>query len=299
MQYPASGFANVMTGALPGIDRGVGMLAQLPMLRMQAEQMQQQQALQNMKTLIEILNLPDPMGGVALEQFGPKLGVDPSLVATLKKGKEEQRREIAGMLEEEGVGSGPGAAFAMRILQQNPTQAFEFWRKGRERKAQRERLAGLSSLYGDPLEIPRPEPTQPVPGTPPTPDRPYPPAAYGAPAPPPASPGVTAGGPTPAGSIAPAPPSPMPTEPAPMDWQRNPDYLRARARVETAMRAIENTNAGYNRVVTRGGLDEPELKHFTEVHTRRLAGFKERARRRAEGAGDAHARLRGPRRGAR
>lgn len=269
----ATGGAAFMSGAMPGINRTVGMLAQLPLIKQQAEQMAQQQALQNMKTLIEVLQLPDPMGSAALEQFGPKLGVDASLIATLKRGKEDQRREIADMLREAGVDTGPGAAFAMRTLQQNPGKALELWNRAREQRIQRERMAGLQGMYSGQLEVPRPEPPQGAPGAAPTAERPYPPAAYGEPPPPPAPPSVAPGAPTPTGAIAPAPAQPMPTEVAGAPWQRDPNYLRARTRVETAIRAIENENAGYHRVTSRGALDEAERKHFTEIHKQRIEGF--------------------------
>lgn len=238
-----SGGAAFMSGMMPGLNRTVDLLAQMPMIKQQAEQMAQQQAMQNMKTLIEILNLPDPMGGAALEQFGPRLGVDAGLIATLKKGKAEQRAEIAGFLQEAGIGTGPGAQMATRILQQNPAKAFELWNKAREDRRERERFRAQGQMMNDEIEIGGREPAPQQPAAPPPPERPYPPAAYGEPSPPPAPPSVAPGAPT--GAIAPAEPQPMPTEPALADWQRDPDYQRARSRVESSMRTITNIQTGY------------------------------------------------------
>lgn len=260
MQASAGGPANFLSGAMPGLERGIGMLAQLPLLKYQAQQMEEQRALRSMSTLVELLKLPDPMGSVALEKFGPQLGLDEGLLATLKRGKEDQRREIAQMIEETNPGSGPGVAIAMRALQSNPTAAFEYWRKWKEKKNQDERFASLNQFLGDDIEIPgaRPQPAAApappaAPAAPPMPD----PMGEGVmPAPPPAPPSVAG----PAGAIAPAAPTAMPTEPGRADWQNKPEYRQSVARVERAMNTIENINRGYAAISRRA--TPAELKEY-------------------------------------
>jgi ribosomal protein L17 len=263
MQAQVSPFANALSGALPGIDQMTGMLAQLPMLKMQAEQMEREQTLRNMGTLVQILKLEDPMGGAALEQFGPQLGLDPGLLATIKKGKEEQRREIAGMIEPLLKNNPEAAPAAMRMFTQNPAAAFEFWNKERTRKQRLERFASLRDAFGGPVEQPRVAPSAAGPAPDALGETPAPMGAASAPgvAPPP------------------APPAPPMTEPpmepagAPADWQRRPEYVRARQRVEQLQTALDGMNAGFARFARVA--DPDEVKEFEPVFKRRFDQLKE------------------------
>jgi hypothetical protein len=286
MQLPASGAANFLTGALPGFDRMAGMLAALPMIRQRAEEMERERAMRGLQTLAEAMKLPRNMRTPYLTYLQQQqlIPMDQTLVKMLSRADEEQSMDIANLLTSAGADP-TQVQFAQRNLGDinRVVEMYNALTEQRRRQAEGQRLSDLLAREEEPPPSAPTAPRAAAPAiAPPALAPPPPPAPSAEPAPafdpaaliaePPGTPEL-APAPGPALEPAPAPGSPpMESRTAP-EWQRDPDYMRARANADRALARLNQVQRNYTAAVR--AMPDRAKELINPIFERQLANAKE------------------------
>lgn len=102
MSASAGGPANFLSGAMPGLERGIGMLAQLPLLRYQAQQMEQQRVMKGLQSLSEVVKMPRYLRGPYVDAFTEAFPMHRALAETFKKASGDEQQTLIDLLTEAG-----------------------------------------------------------------------------------------------------------------------------------------------------------------------------------------------------